>query len=343
MPEPEPPPEPFGPFDDDWVRAAKRREETAEERAERYRRIHVGHVRAQEQPGWRTAPPPGSPPSGETKGLSLARWFFTIVGIVLAVLLVVWLVGLGRPLLDDGPTAYLGEDTPRQGPGAGSARLDPANIPPPGADAAPDRIVPAMQPPIDAGDYAFLAERNGAPITYSPCRRLEVVVNTTGAPPGAYQAVEEAVSQVGAAAGLSLTVAGETDEEYRRNRDPYQPERYGETWAPILVSWASRETVPEFAGAAVGLGGSLSVDPRRGGPSYVTGEVTLNREYFSVSTTAGLLREVLLHELGHVLGLDHVPDEGQVMTSEARGGRPLGSGDLAGLALLGQGRCTPNL
>jgi hypothetical protein len=200
-----------------------------------------------------------------------------------------------------------------------------------------------VQPPSDAGEFSFLAEAGGMPITYSPCRRLEVVVNTTGAPPGAYEAVTATVAQISAASGLSLTVAGDTDEEYRRDRDPHQPQRYGDRWAPILVTWTPAADVPEFAGDAVGLGGSLSVDPGPGPPSYVTGEITVNRDYFAAPTTAGLLREVLLHEFGHVVGLGHVDDAGQLMTPEARGSRPLGSGDRAGLALLGQGPCTPDL
>jgi hypothetical protein len=151
------------------------------------------------------------------------------------------------------------------------------------------------------------------------------------------------VSQISAASGLSLRVAGRTDEQHSDERQPYQPDRYGERWAPILVDWTPEREVPEFAGNAVGLGGSLGVAAPGGRLSYVTGEVTLSSTYFAVPTTAQLLREVLLHEFGHVLGLAHVNDEAQIMTSTAVGGRPLGSGDLAGLARLGSGPCTPKL
>lgn len=334
-----PPPDGFGPFDDDWVNSAPRQEASADERAQRYRRIDAGHSRAQHNQ-WRAA---GTAGSGGARGLSLARWVFAMIGIIVAILVVVWLVDVGRPLVDDGPRAYLGDDTIEHSQRSARGSLGPGDLPPPGADAAAERILPAVAPPADPGEYSFLVERDGSPVAYSPCRRLEVVVNTRGAPPGAYQAVEQAVAQMRSATGLDITVTAETDEEYTGNRDPYQPGRYGEKWAPILVTWTAANRVPEFGGDAVGLGGSLSVDPGPGPPAYVTGEITLNRDYFAAPTTAGLLKEVLLHEFGHVLGLGHVGDEAQVMTSEARGGRPLGSGDLAGLALLGQGPCTPRL
>ena len=51
------------------------------------------------------------------------------------------------------------------------------------------------------------------------------------------------------------------------------------------------------------------------------------------------VRAVVMHELGHVLGLDHVDDRDQLMYDENVGQTELGPGDRAGLAALGAGRC----
>ena len=56
-------------------------------------------------------------------------------------------------------------------------------------------------------------------------------------------------------------------------------------------------------------------------------------------------RGVIQHELGHMMGLDHVADATQLMYSEgsvAQGG-DWGAGDLAGLRQLGSGDCVPDL
>ncbi len=56
-----------------------------------------------------------------------------------------------------------------------------------------------------------------------------------------------------------------------------------------------------------------------------------------------LARAVVQHELGHVMGLDHVADQAQLMYSEGAEARDWGTGDLAGLHQLGSGACFPDL
>ncbi|HEX6418878.1 MAG TPA: matrixin family metalloprotease, partial [Acidimicrobiales bacterium] len=56
------------------------------------------------------------------------------------------------------------------------------------------------------------------------------------------------------------------------------------------------------------------------------------------------VRAVLLHELGHLVGLDHVDDPGQLMQPVAQADLvAFGPGDLTGLAHLGRGACHPDL
>lgn len=267
----------------------------------------------------------------------------TLVFVLLLGLLALGFYGLtgnGRPVLDSGPFSdALSGDVRRSVTGW----LNGDAMPTPGVDAEESRILPKVPIPADPGEYAFLRTVDGKPVTYSPCRRLEVVVNTAGAPPGAMSVVTDAVAEISRATGLSLTVVGETDERYREQRRSYQPDRYGDRWVPILIAWAGPRRVAEFDGAAIGFGGSLAIDPAIGDPAYVTGAVVLDKEYFAVPGNDGYLRQVVLHELGHVVGLDHVSDDSQIMWQGAVHGAPLGSGDLAGLARAGRGPCTPDL
>jgi hypothetical protein len=51
-----------------------------------------------------------------------------------------------------------------------------------------------------------------------------------------------------------------------------------------------------------------------------------------------------MHELGHLVGLDHVSDDSQLMSPTLSGDlTDYASGDLEGLAVLGQGQCLPDI
>ena len=50
-------------------------------------------------------------------------------------------------------------------------------------------------------------------------------------------------------------------------------------------------------------------------------------------------RAIVLHELGHLVGLLHVDDPGELMHREDVGRLELGPGDREGLAALGSGTC----
>lgn len=64
----------------------------------------------------------------------------------------------------------------------------------------------------------------------------------------------------------------------------------------------------------------------------------------SPTSRAPLARAVILHELGHLVGLDHVTAPKQVMYPETQlVSTSLGAGDLTGLSLLGSGACQPKL
>lgn len=218
------------------------------------------------------------------------------------------------------------------------ARL--AGLPTPPADARPTRILPAVVAPDAPGRYAYMRVRpDGSPVTYDPCRPIHVVINPAGAPPGGEQSVHNALARLSAATGLSFVVDGHSAHVPLTGR----PVRDDDGWAPVLLGWGTEGTDPDLAGPVAGLGGSIAVQVDGPGTErYVTGEVLLDADVMRGFGTARGHRDmesVAVHELAHVLGLDHVPADSELMSPTYIGIRDLGPGDRAGLARLGQGSC----
>jgi hypothetical protein len=195
--------------------------------------------------------------------------------------------------------------------------------------------------------YRFLAHQPGRPdepVTYDPCSTIHVIVNDTLAPAGSDRILAKAISAVASATGLRLVVDGRTDEAPTRDRPLRDPTRYGRGWSPVLVAWATPEQVPGLKGRPAGLGGSASViDDLSGRSTYVTGSVTLDTPVLTriLSRPDGEaeVRAIVMHELGHVVGLAHVDDARELMYADNVGQKAFGPGDLTGLAALGRGRC----
>ncbi|WP_336650463.1 peptidase [Kocuria rosea] len=225
--------------------------------------------------------------------------------------------------------------------------LPNASAPPPGVGAAP---APLGAPPVveDVGGHRFMDSPDPAQpmVAYDPCRPVHYVVRPDGAPPGGRQLVEEAVAEISAATGLRFVPVGTTTEAPAEQRAPYQPDRYGRQWAPVLVAWSDETEVPGLAGNVVGLGGSTARQAPGGPFAYVTGQAALDAPGLAPVLEhpdgAAHVRATIIHELAHVVGLAHVDDPTQMM-HPAGGATVLSAGDRAGLAKLGAGPCVPRL
>lgn len=210
---------------------------------------------------------------------------------------------------------------------------------------------PLGEPPAAPHDdrYAFVATQDDGvtPVTYDPCRPIHVVVNDAMMPASAEGLIAEALAAVSAATGLVFDEEGVTDESSAGDRAAFQPERYGDRWAPVLISWSDPSRHPKL-GSAVGVGGSIGIQMSDGRWVFVTGEVHLDGPEFAEMHAEGVERDaaraVIMHELGHLVGLSHVDDPTQLMHRAAHLTHgEFSQGDLAGLARLGAGDCMENL
>ncbi|MFU8839962.1 MAG: hypothetical protein ACNA8R_04490 [Nitriliruptoraceae bacterium] len=206
------------------------------------------------------------------------------------------------------------------------------------ATGSPVEAVTAAGP--RAGFEVWAVNDDGQPVRWDPCHPIEVVLSPDGAPAGAAADLDEALVRLTAASGLELIAAGTTEERPGAARLPYQPERYGERWAPILVAWAA----PGEAGLPLRTTDRGIAIPVAGGPTgdrtFLTAQIVLNRDRDDLVVGFGDRTDswgaTLLHELSHALGLDHVDDPDQLMSVYPGSGPvELGAGDLAGLIAIG--------
>jgi hypothetical protein len=230
--------------------------------------------------------------------------------------------------------------------------------PSPSREAKADPIGQPAAVPDDSTRFTFIARQSDkqSPVAYDPCRPIHYVTNKQTMPPRGEQMVTDAIAAISAASGLVFIDDGATDEEPSQNRAPFQRSRYGDRWAPVLIAWSDPSRSPDLNKDIIGQAGSVYLDLRDSTPFdrrtkvYITGMLALDGPSFATLLPQGGVsgedvgRAIILHELGHLVGLGHVEDPKQVMyPSSSYEVTSLATGDLNGLAKLGRGDCFPTL
>jgi hypothetical protein len=174
---------------------------------------------------------------------------------------------------------------------------------------------------------------------WDPCRVIPVRTNLRRAPAGTRKLVKRALSVVHAATGLRFNLAGSTTKV---------PFTGGATSTQFLdrglvIAWTTPRKVRRLAGSVAGVGGSTWRSVNGGPAEYQYGGVAVDATQklpakgFAAGQSTGAL---LLHEIAHTVGLDHVGATSQLMypqlqnTFKAR----FEAGDLAGLRAVGASR-----
>ena len=96
----------------------------------------------------------------------------------------------------------------------------------------------------------------------------------------------------------------------------------------IYLSAENELQAPRLDGGVVGLGTPILVlaDTQQ----FLSGEAVFEAEYINARSQAELIH-LFAHEIGHILGLGHSPDEGNIMYSIVTDQTTLGPGDTAGI------------
>lgn len=222
------------------------------------------------------------------------------------------------------------------------------SVPPPGLEEQARPLGQPRKPAVASDSYKFLAVNpDGSPVSYSPCRPLHYVVNTALAPAGAGQLVENAIRTVSEATGIRFVDDGSTTESPSPSRAPYQKDAYGDRWAPLLIAWTTPEQASQLKGPVIGTGGSTHFSFGDGPKTFVTGSLELDAPQIALDLERGdgsaYASAVILHELGHVMGLEHVDDPTQLMYPEIGTPDGLAAGDLNGLYELSGAACRTDL
>lgn len=206
-----------------------------------------------------------------------------------------------------------------------------------------DRVLPEVEA-TTAGEYSFMVDIAGSsePMRWDPCVPIRYEVNPEGASSAAVKLVHEGIAETQSLTGLRFDYVGETDRRPQW-RHRFVPELLPGS-PPVLVSWATEAEVPDLAGDVVGLGGAAGDGGGAADMAVLTqGGVTFDVDFLAevAAGQEGRAQQwaVVLHELGHLVGLGHVDDPRELMARDNTGQLGFGPGDRKGLALAGQGPC----
>ena len=199
-------------------------------------------------------------------------------------------------------------------------------------------VKPAYTPPGRAAEYEFLVK---SPIArWDPCGVIGWRINTRQSTSGALRDARIAFHRLSQATGFTFRYRGTTTRI---------PQMDSNSWFPshtqIVVAWARKgqSSLFEYSPRADAVGVPyyyMGYHNGDGSDAYriATGSVVIDSQLrVKGGYGRGVSRgDILLHELGHVMGLGHVDAGSEMMNAVmTRGAAVYGKGDLAGLEARG--------
>jgi hypothetical protein len=194
--------------------------------------------------------------------------------------------------------------------------------------------------------FLFTTPDGCQPVRFNPCDPIHYIVNPANAPAGGLADVHQAFKMIADAGGYTFVDDGVTDtDRFDFGRLAYDPARYGERWAPIVISWSHLGNAAANDVVVAGMGNGVTADG-----AVVTGMLNMNADAridlartqpvpdgFGTGISWG---RVMLHELGHVFGLGHVQSKSEIMheqlLEQTLSKTEYGTGDLQAWRLLGR-------
>lgn len=191
------------------------------------------------------------------------------------------------------------------------------------------QVRPGYAPAGQASDWGSLADSNAR---WNPCRAITWKFNRNRGYDGSLADVQQALGRISRATGIRFSYRGTTTRvAYRDDPDPT---------VALTISFGTARDVADLRGSTAGMGGGVYT-VHDGTAELIRGELILDREETSLregfansgNPTWG---QVMVHELGHVMGLDHAESSSQLMYgSVTSSNHRLGAGDLTGFNRVG--------
>lgn len=206
------------------------------------------------------------------------------------------------------------------------------------ADASKSQRITVTEPYAPAGDPGAWKHIYKYPIRLNPCQTLTYRVNAAGGRPDPATAealAHAAVARVSQASGVKFRYLGPTDAIFQGSGSSIPKD------TDLLVSWGTDAQTkldigPDYAGRG-GAGKAVWGRDARGRRMALARNagVVLDSEELNLDVPDTLL--VLMHEVGHAMGLGHVGDAAQVMNAGSYGlpESQWGAGDLTGFEKVG--------
>jgi hypothetical protein len=177
--------------------------------------------------------------------------------------------------------------------------------------------------PVPAGPLAWAPQGvgdDGCPRRWDPCVPIDWWYNPAGQLRPLSE-VQEAVARVGSLSGLPFRYRGTTT----LTSDGWASFSPAVPGLGMLIEWDA--TI-----SSIGLARVLGMTTPSGAVELVHAAVSLNS---SDSLTVAQWRAVILHEVAHVAGLDHIDDPTQLMYERLTNVVDFGAGDRQGLWWIG--------
>lgn len=141
-----------------------------------------------------------------------------------------------------------------------------------------------------------------------------------------------------AASGLTFESVGSEDLRLDTSTQTLVPVNGPVKQNHIYLSAEPEVEAPRLDGDVVGLGTPILIleDTQQ----FVSGEAVFEAGYINRRSKAELVH-LFAHEIGHILGLGHSPDEGNIMYAIVTDRTTLGPGDVAGITAVTHPCATP--
>ncbi len=172
-------------------------------------------------------------------------------------------------------------------------------------------------------DWTWLSHRGAR---WDPCRPITYRVNPRAGYPSAAADVRSAFAAVGRVTGFRFRYLGTTKAQVKRHQHGVHP-----SGTDVVVDWQGPRQDADLARGVAGIGGHWVLGERR-----FDGYMVLDQ---SERLPRPVWRQVMTHEIGHILGIGHAHSRTQLMygTSTALN-RIWGRGDLQALRRVGASR-----